>query len=167
WVLKSPPHLLDLDALLSVYPDARLVQTHRDPFRIMASLSNLVYTIRKLGAPDTDPHDLARSVIELWGTVAARGAAARTDRSVDERVLDIAYRDLVGDPTAAVRTIYDHFGIDFTDEFAARLKAFLAADAAEDRAPHRYDGTKFGIERAHVEAAFSGYYDAYRGVCAE
>ena len=39
WVLKSPGHLWCLDALLAEYPDAVLVQTHRDPLKVIASVA--------------------------------------------------------------------------------------------------------------------------------
>src|SRR2546422_2291535 len=55
WVLKSPGHLWALDALLAVYPDARIVQTHRDPLRVVASLTSLVTLLRGLASDRVDP----------------------------------------------------------------------------------------------------------------
>ena len=37
WLLKSPAHLFTLDALLAEFPDAQIVQTHRDPAKTMPS----------------------------------------------------------------------------------------------------------------------------------
>jgi hypothetical protein len=52
WTLKSPPHLLSLDALLAAYPDACLVQTHRDPREFIASLSSMITATRRQRGPD-------------------------------------------------------------------------------------------------------------------
>jgi hypothetical protein len=58
WVLKSPGHLWTLDALLAEYPDARIVQTHRDPLRVIASLVSLVTYLRGLASDAIDPHEI-------------------------------------------------------------------------------------------------------------
>lgn len=42
WALKYPAHLRHLDVLLETYPDACIVQTHRDPARVLPSLCSLV-----------------------------------------------------------------------------------------------------------------------------
>ena len=50
WLLKSPAHLWTLDKLLAEYPDAILVQTHRDPLVVISSISALIAHLQKLAS---------------------------------------------------------------------------------------------------------------------
>ena len=50
WLLKSPGHMWSLGALLDEYPDALIVQTHRDPVRVIASISALVALLRSMAS---------------------------------------------------------------------------------------------------------------------
>jgi hypothetical protein len=41
FALKAPVHMLCLEALFATYPDALVVQTHRDPLEILPSAASL------------------------------------------------------------------------------------------------------------------------------
>src|SRR5262245_59912496 len=93
WRLKSPGHLWTLDALLREYPDACIVQTHRDPLRVLASLVSLVCTLRSIATDDVDPYDVAAE----WSVRLADGmgrAMAVRDRGLlpSARVFDMQFR---------------------------------------------------------------------------
>jgi hypothetical protein len=49
WVLKSPAHVHLIDTLLDVFPDARIVHTHRDPIKVCASVASLTAALRGAG----------------------------------------------------------------------------------------------------------------------
>src|SRR5262249_8387357 len=94
WVLKSPGHLWALDALLAVYPDARFVQTHRDPVKVLASLVSLIRTLRSLAmrTDRIDPTELGRD----WAERLERGLRLTSeirDRALDDpsRVYDLRF----------------------------------------------------------------------------
>ena len=44
WWLKTPAHMLSIDALDAVYPDARFVMTHRDVGKVLPSVCALYGT---------------------------------------------------------------------------------------------------------------------------
>src|SRR5581483_1280833 len=46
WGLKAPCHMCTLEALLTVFPDANIVFTHRNPTRVMASFCSLLATVQ-------------------------------------------------------------------------------------------------------------------------
>src|SRR5262245_41692471 len=69
WMLKSPGHLWTPEALLREYPDARIVQSHRDPLRVLASLVSLVCTLRSIASDAIDPHEVAAE----WSVRLAEG----------------------------------------------------------------------------------------------
>ena len=151
WTLKSPEHMFDLAELLETYPDACLVQTHRDPATAMASLARLIYTNQAMYIPQTDPREVGDVVRAVWGTAFDRVMADRALPGVDGAVLDIAYRDLVTRPADSVRAVYERFGLPYTNAFHRALTGHLARQR-----PRSGDGGE------HDNHDLAGAFPAYR-----
>lgn len=165
WVLKAPTHLFGLDALLAVFPDARVVMTHRDPAKVVPSVCRLAAAFRGMMA---DRIDLRRVGAEFQGFVAEaldRAIAARATLD-PARFLDVNYTDLVADPIATVRRVCDHFDLNFSPGFEAGARAHLQAHPQGRRGAHRYDLADFGLDPASVDRAFAPYraWTAARGI---
>ncbi len=158
WVLKSPAHLMTLDALLDVYPDAIIVQTHRDPLEVIGSAASLHCTLRSASCDGIDPHDVGRDQLDFWSRHLDRAIATR-DRIADQasRFFDVQFEDLLSDPLGCVGRIYSHFGIDLTDEAEARMGKFMAENAREKHGVHRYTLEMFGIDAGEAHDRFAGY----------
>jgi hypothetical protein len=162
WTLKSPEHLFDLAELLETYPDACLVQTHRDPATAMPSLARLIHANQAMYFPRADPREVGAIVRALWGTALERAAADRALPGVDGAVLDIAYRDLVTRPLDSVRAIYERFGLPYTNAFHRALTGHLQQQRA-GHGPGGGDrgrgsaGEDYGLSAAELAGAFPGY----------
>jgi hypothetical protein len=144
--LKTPAHLWSLDTLLDTYPDARILQCHRDPLKVIASLTSLITTLRGMASDQVDPLEIGAD----WTKRLAEGLQAATDvrerRGLPEdRVLDVQFREFMQDEVGMVRRIYEHFGLDFTPTFEARLSGFLATHAADKHGTHRYTLADAGL----------------------
>src|SRR6516162_7027952 len=109
WILKAPTHMFALPALLSVYPDALFVQTHRTPVEAMASVSSLVTILRSAFSDGVDPFTIYREAIQYWSETMDKFLNER-DRLSGQRICDVKYDQICCDPIVAVRQIYDHFG---------------------------------------------------------
>lgn len=168
WVLKSPPYLLMLEDLLAAYPDACLVQTHREPAKMVASLANMIRALRRARYPDiaelVEPASIARSVLHHFGAALRRGVASREDAGVEARFLDIAYRDLVKDPVGTVRRIYDHFALPWPAAFADRLRSYIGRPRSAGHGKHRYDPAEFGIDALGLPDRFPEYRARFGGL---
>ncbi len=121
WVLKSPDHVFALDALHATYPDARIVFVHRDPLKVLPSVARLTAVLRRPFSRRIDMAGVGRQVARDW----ARGAglvieATRRNLWPERQVLHLRYTDLVRDPMAALRRLYDHFLIPGSAEFERR-----------------------------------------------
>ena len=160
WTLKSPFHLFALPQLLDEYPDAMLVQTHRDPAQLMASVCGLYATVR--GLQPGDPGRLATGpeVLKLWGTGIQRGIAARRDPALDARVIDLSHRAIATDPLGAVRSVYDHFDLPFTAAAERAMRSWLD-HPAQHISSVKFSLAEFGLDEAQVEAGFGDYRARY------
>ncbi len=167
WILKSPGHLGPIDALFDVYPDAMLVQTHRDPIRVVPSVASLEYTMRLVSSDDVDPARVGRQMIQTWSKLLEQGMAARARRPERERqILDLTMREIVSEPLVSVEKIYRYFGLDLTAEARERMQAYLARHPKDEFGTHRYSLEDFSLDADEVNAAFKGYRERF-GIEAE
>lgn len=167
WILKSPGHLGPIDALFDVYPDAQVVQTHRDPIRVIPSVAHLEYTMRLVSSDDVDPARVGRQMLDVWSRLLAQGMEARARRPErEERILDLSMREIVGAPIACVERIYRHFDLELSDEARARMQRYLERHPKDEFGVHRYSLEAFGLEAEAVNAAFKGYRERF-GIAAE
>jgi len=167
WILKSPGHLGPIDALFDVYPDAMLIQTHRDPIRVIPSVASLEYTMRMVSSDDVDPARVGRQMLRTWSTLLEQGMAARAaSPERNARILDLEMREIVSAPMAAVEKIYRHFDLELSDEARRRMQAHLAKHPKDEFGTHRYSLDDFALDADEVDAAFKGYRERF-GIAAE
>ncbi|MFM9594436.1 sulfotransferase family protein [Streptomyces scabiei] len=154
WILKSPFHTGNLDALVKVFPDATLVWTHRDPAAAVASFCSLVEVGMVTSLRRFDPRELGATWLDLLSRSVRRGLAARTGIAPGALV-DVPYSSLGADPAAGAPKLYEAVGARWTEADAARLPR--AAAHARGGRPHRYDLARYGLTPADVESAFADY----------
>lgn len=127
WILKAPDHVYGLDALFSVFPDATVVVTHRDPLQVLTSSIHLNSVLRGLYGRPGDPHALAEREARTLADAADRVAQFRSRRpDLAARFVDVDYGALTADPLATVGRIYGRSGLTLTPEAQARMQAFAA-----------------------------------------
>ncbi len=156
WLLKSPAHLWHLDALLGEYPDAVLVQTHRDPLKVIASISALSAHLRQMASRETSVPEAAEQYADDIFVGLERGMDAR-DRGIlpDDQVVDVQFTDFVADPLGAVRGIYEAMGRELTDDTESRMRAFLDAhpgDGGGGGARYKFENTGLDAEELRSRA---------------
>jgi hypothetical protein len=157
-VLKAPSHLWTLEALLAVYPDARIVWTHRDPLRVLASMASLAATLYWLRSDRVDLHRVARQVSRSLAFLLEKATRQRDAGMLpEERVFDLRYQDLLDDPFATLRALYDHFGMPWSGEAERRMRAHLAARPRHRHGEHRYRFADTGLEPAPERERFAAY----------
>lgn len=156
WILKTPGHLMWLDALLEVFPDALLVQTHRNPTQVLASVSSLMSAMRSSVSGAVDPRAIGREQLAAWTWGMERTMAVR-DRLPAGRVVDVRYEDTVADPVGTVRRVYEHFDLDLTPAVETGVRDYLAANPRDKHGSHSYTLEEFGLDRDEVDAAFATY----------
>ncbi len=162
WVLKSPQHLWTLQSLLAVYPDARIVQNHRDPLKVVASLVSLVCTLRSLAMEEVDPHEIGLDWTQRLAAGLEHATRIRDEAKLPEsQVLDVPFREFMADEIAMVRKIYEHFGMEYSAEAERRMRAFLAANAADKHGRHTYDLSLAGLDEATERKRYAAYQQRF------
>ncbi|HEX6996605.1 MAG TPA: sulfotransferase [Gammaproteobacteria bacterium] len=160
WVLKAPGHLFGLAALLERYPDARIVQTHRDPLRVVASMASLATVLRRAFSASADPAQIGADWAERWARALERFLAVR-DRSPREQFLDVAYEELEAAPLATVERVYRFLGWPLTAAAREAMQRFLAANPKNKHGAHRYSLAQYGLDRDAEYERFRGYCERF------
>jgi hypothetical protein len=154
WVLKNPSHLVALDALMKVYPDALVVCTHRDPVTSMASACSLSAEATAGTSTTFVGETIGRAQLEMLSRSWRTFTEART--AYDQaQFFDVEYDAFVRDPVGTTRAVYDAFGIDWTPEVDDAVTALDAESRSGGKRPsHTYSLDDYGLTEAEVRAAF-------------
>jgi hypothetical protein len=154
WVLKNPSHLFALDALLVVYPDALVIQTHREPATAIASVCSLAAQASAGWSPTFTGEVIGRDQLELWALGLELFTAERA-RHDPGRFCDVRYDDLVADPLGTAERVYGHFGLPFTGAAADAMRRLVSQEAASrSGTAHRYTLADFGLTAGDVNERF-------------
>lgn len=160
WLLKYPVHMKKLASLLDVYPDARIVWTHRDPAAVMSSYVSLISGFRALYERDIDREAIGREQLEVWAAGADAGIRVRRERDPSQ-FFDLHFGDFNADPVAAVERIYAHFGLELSPEAGRALRAHVAGNPREKHGAHRHRMDETGLERGQIHERFGAYMEHF------
>jgi len=153
WVLKAPSNALFIDALIKEYPDARIVWTHRDPYKAMGSLCSLITEFRgRLGK--VDEKALGPTQIPQF-----KGHIDRPDALQDKlgagRMYNLHYSALARDHIGEMRKLYAWLGEDFTPDVEAGMKTWLADNPQGRFGKHTYNLERYGLSVDLLRPHFS------------
>jgi hypothetical protein len=162
WVLKAVGHVWALESIFRVYPDARIVQTHRDPLRVLASLTSLLSTGYSMTSDEIDPRAIAAEWTESWARALERLIRFRDSGRIDpSRFYDVHYHEFLRDPVAMVERIYEHFGIELSSDAEQRIRRFLVENPQGKKGEHRYDPARFGLDARDVHERYRSYLERF------
>jgi hypothetical protein len=160
WTLKNPWHPLFLNDLTTVYPDAQLVMTHRDPAEVVASACSLIRAVRPMYSDKVDLGYIAETMIDTFDKMIERALAYKEKHGWDS-IYDLQYVDVMRDPIDALKKVYDHFDEPMTAEAEQAMTAFLARNPKGKHGKHDYSLEEFGLTKAGVRAHFRDYCERF------
>jgi hypothetical protein len=160
WVLKTPQHMLDLPALLKVFPDARIVFTHRAPAAVVGSSCSLVWNQMIIHSDEVEAQAVGREWLRKTDLQIERMRAARKQLSSAQRI-DVRYEDVESDWLGVMKRIYRLLELDIRPALPAMSDYVDRSRRSLRRKPHRYDLAAFGLDEGHVDDHFADYVEAY------
>jgi Sulfotransferase family len=162
WLLKNPGHIDNLDLLFAFFPDAKVIQTHRDPARALPSLCALLmqlHPIMEEGRHEQRAHNMLAREVAKWAK------AVHTTQSVREahpgQVLDVIHGDFHRDPMAVIERIYRFIGMDLTPQAIGDMAQRIEEKPELSHGAHRYDVADFGLSGSEIRERFGDYIDRF------
>jgi hypothetical protein len=161
WLLKSPAHLWQLDTLLAEYPDALIVQTHRDPLNVISSIAALTHHLRRMS---TDESTVAECAVQSYEEIIVgleREMTLRDSGAVPAgKIIDVRFTDFMNDPWATIGGIYQALGRELRPDTMQRMRGFLAAHPS-DGGHGRYTWSDTDLDADEVRERVRAYQDRY------
>jgi hypothetical protein len=162
WLLKNPGHIENLDLLFAIFPDARVIQTHRDPVKAVPSL---VALLMHLNSITEEGREQQRAEVLLAREVAKWSHAVRKAERVRQghpgQVLDIVHAEFYRDPMGVLKRIYGFIGMEITNEVRACFAKRIRDRPELSHGVHRYDIADYGMTEAQVREPFTDYIQRY------
>lgn len=156
WVLKAPHHLGLLDVLFSVFPNATVIHSHRDPAETVPSFCSLVAHGWGIMSDHVDPLVLGRIWSEKLAQMTDRALEVRAARS-DAGLIDVDYRELVADPMAVMSRLCGELDLPWSESIRADVGRWLAEHPQHKHGVHRYAASDFGLDEATLRERFANY----------
>ena len=160
WNLKQPSHALWIETLLKVYPDARLVWTHRDPLTATGSFCSLLSLSHNAFMGRVDAKWLGENCSYQAVEHAERIMDFR-DKFGEDRVIDVHYGDLMRQPIETMRKLYQALGDDYTNEAETSMTNWLNDNPQDKFGRHEYKLAQYGLTPAQLRGRFERYLSRY------
>ena len=163
WLLKAPAHMNWLPTLFDVYPDARVIQTHRDPLQIMGSTVSLIAAILWMRAREVDPEPVRRAfgpdyyAPQLYEVMRLRDEGAVPAA----QFFDVRFQDLMDRPFETLRGAYGYFGWDYTPEAESRMRSYLEHKPRGKFGRHVYSFHDLGLDVETERARYRRYQERF------
>lgn len=162
WLLKSPFHVATLPALFAEYPDARVIHTHRDPRKFLASLVSILSALRFMRSDDVDVPALA-AAMEPTYQMFLEGAIAALENGMipKEQIVHSHFLDLMQDPVKGLRAIYEGLGLEWPTGHDENITRYLRDKPKGKHGMHTYSLADVGLHEDSVRKSFHNYVGYY------
>jgi hypothetical protein len=160
WVLKCPWHIWNLDALMAVYPDARIVYTHRDIAKALASHCSLAARLASKVRRSLDVKELGAFWLDYARIGLERSMESRK-KIPESQLYDVRLRDLMANPMTVLQDLYSYFDMEFDEEIAARLEARIAEKPTAQEGEHDYRIEDFGLTNEEIRETLKAYNERF------
>jgi len=164
WTLKNPWHALFLDDLKTIYPDAQLVMTHRDPVDVVASACSLVKAVRAMFSDKVDPVTVGETLLKTFDKMIERTLAYKQKHGWNS-IYDLQYAAVVHDPIGEMKKLYQHFGEPLTPAAETAMRAYLANNPQGKHGKHAYTLEEYGLSKEQVREHFREYCRQFEIPC--
>ena len=160
-VLKCVEHVWFLDSLFKVFPNARVVWTHRDPFDSVASYASYISVFLRVMYGSCDQKKTGQFVEDLFSQGVTRAMAVRETLGKEDQILDVYCCDLVNKPVETIASISEKFDLPFQANDVGKLKSWLSSQRKDAAGNHRYVASDFGLNRQRTHTRFADYMDRF------
>lgn len=160
WLGKTPHHLEHIDCLQDVFPGAKIIQTHRDPIRVVASFCSMISHGRAVFSDEVDPRQVGAQLAATAVRAVNRSMATRASSDASQ-FLDVHYADLVSDPLKQIGRIYDFLGLELTPDTEQTMRDWQKRNPQHKHGVHHYRLADFGLDREQLVEQFRPYCERF------
>lgn len=162
WLLKNPGHIANLDLLFAIFPDAWVIQTHRNPAQAVPSLCQLLiqaHEFIEVGRVQERAHIMGMREVEKWAKAVRDAEPVR--RAHADQIIDVVHGDFHRAPMDVIARIYDKFGLRLGAQAESDMRQRAADKPELAHGAHHYQATDFGMSEGEILERFGDYPDRF------
>jgi hypothetical protein len=148
-----------LKEIFEVYPDAKIIMTHRHPNKVVASAASLISSVRSLYSDDEDPIRTGAEQAEFWSSAFNIFLEQRKELDKENQIIDLKFDDFIQDQMGVVEQIYQRFSWNLSDASREAMRNFLNANPPGKHGTHEYTLEQFGLSEEKIEKQFKSYIE--------
>ncbi len=156
-VFKSPPHTGRVATLLEAFPEAKFLHIVRDPYELFASTLRLWRSLDEVQGLQLVQDQGREEYVFAAFERMYRGFEQQRHLIPAGRLYEIRYEDLVADPLAEMRNIYEKLGLGGFENVLPKLEAYLT----EHRDYRRNQHALSAEVREQINQRWAGYFERY------
>ncbi len=157
WLLKTPAHLMRLDAIFEVYPDAKIIMTHRHPSNTIPSTASLMSSVRTLYSDSEDPIKTGKECLLTWERYINKFMDDRKQLDKESQIIDLFFDDFANNQMSVVEQIYQRFNWDLSVQTRVNMKQFLLNEPKNKHGKHEYSLKQFAISDGDIKRHYAKY----------
>lgn len=161
WLLKTPGHVMTLDLLFATYPDAFVVQTHRDPARTMPSTASITALVQWMRTDRVDLGVLCPLIEAVFSSALNDVAARRRRGELPDRFVDVHFTRLMKDPVGTLAEAYARMGRSLSNAEGERVLAYLREKPKGKFGTHHYTPEEWGYDAGALRARLAPYVEHF------
>ena len=161
WILKTPQHMQDLDALIRVFPNAKLIFSHRDPIKCVGSACSMTWNAILRDSDSVTADWVGQEWFNKTERMLKKTLAVRKELVPAENQYDVQYADIGSDWQRAIEGIYGFLGDPLTERTRARMQAWVDSNAQHKHGTHKYSLANFGLNPDEVDQRLMFYREAF------
>jgi hypothetical protein len=161
WILKYPPHIRCLKELFAEFPEACVIQTHRDPARVLPSQASLLTHFTAVYEENVDAKRIGLFIAQLWEDRLAQGIRDREELNRESQFFDLQFSEVLSDPVASIERALTSFGMSLSEEATGKMNAWHSSHQAGRHGAHAYSPELYGLDPADLSLRFSDYRERF------
>ena len=160
WLLKCPLSLFGIGGFIHAFPDAVVIQTHRNPVVSVGSGCSLAWMSRLFFEGPASPREVAaKREFTLWGEGMRNALGVRGDH--EKNFHDVFFEDFCSRPMDVVRAIYAAAQMTLPEEVEQRMLRWLQENPQGKHGEHKYNLAEFGMTENDIREHFAGYMERF------
>ena len=148
-----------LPELFEVYPDARIIMTHRHPVELVPSTASLISSVRSLYSDNESPERTGEEQAKVWSLYFNRSLDAIKKLKKHDQIIHIRFEDFVSNQVETAKNIYSQFNWELSTDVLEKFSHFLTENPKDNHGRHTYSLANFSLKEEEINKLYANYID--------
>jgi hypothetical protein len=160
WAMKYPNHIIAMPELKDVFPDCRMLVTHRDPRQTLGSICKLTFNFRQARS-DVRDQKMVGQQMRHFIRRHLDGLMAYHNSPAGKSVIHVDYYRLVRSPADIMGEVYEALDMEYPASVRDAIAKWHRENPQHKRGTNPYSLRDFGLDPNEIAEAYGDYISAF------